>query len=531
MARYTKQELALHALEMIHQSEDFAYFVDTYCMMWEKDGGDPIPFKLYDFQRDACHKFQNERQVIVLKARQMGMSWLAMAFVVWCILNKSNFHVYITSIGLKEVNEQMNRIRFIWYNLPEWMVDKVVLGGKGCKDNDSLIEFTNGSAIHAISSSKSGGHGAAPGLYILDEFSRKENDVMSWRAIKPSLGKTTKTIIISTSNGFNNVYADLWFGAQKHENDFVPIFYSALDHPEYTQEYLDDMRNDFAGDLQGYKEAFPLTADEAFMSSSRAIFDQDVIAYWLKQIAENPEIPQMRVGRIDDESPSEQELTENPDSQMRRHFVDDEAGHLMLWKLPVNGHQYTIGVDTAEGLAHGDFSVAVVYDATECEVVAMLRGKFSQEVFAYPIEQLGWFYNMAWIVVEVNKGSEIIMQDLKANYQWLYCRMVRANIADLPTRVPGFYTSSTSKPRIIMQLRRKLADAQQPIKLYSRILLKELAVYEENEKKVLGAPRGKHDDCVMSLALAIEGTTSLPYQDNDTSGWGDFKETRTWRSL
>jgi len=514
---YTRIEQAEHKLEIMKCQESFAYFVHNYSMMWTKEGGDPIPFHLWDFQRDACGKFQNKRKLIVLKARQMGMSWLAMAYVVWVILFTKNFHVYITSIGLKEVNEQMERIRFIYYNLPDWLQGDVILGGKGCKDNDSLMEFTNGSAVHAISSSKSGGHGAAPGLYILDEFSRKDNDIMAWRAIKPSLGKNSRVIIISTSNGFNNVYAELWFGAVKGENDFEPVFYSAKEHPDYTDEYIADMKADFAGDLVGFKEAFPYTPEEAFMSSSRAVFDEGFVRYWKNYIKEQQ--PEMLVGTLDDQL------------EGGRDFVPMDTGNLLVWKKPEAGHEYTMGVDVAEGLLDGDFSVALVYDVTTHEVVSMLRGKFAQEAFAYPIEQLARWYNEAYVVVEVNKGADLIMGDLKTQYQHLYHRLQRANLWDIATRVPGFYSSSTSKPRIIMQLRRHFADASNPIKIYSEVLLKEIGDYEQDDKKRLGAPRGKHDDCVMALALAIEGTTTLPYRENDAASAFSAHEERSWRSM
>jgi hypothetical protein len=518
VANYTRLEQAEQALERIKCQESFAYFVHNYCTMWTKEGGDPIPFHLWEFQRDACGKFQNDRKLIVLKARQMGMSWLAMAYVVWCVLFTANFHVYITSIGLKEVNEQMERIRFIYYNLPDWLQGSVILGGKGCKDNDSLMELTNGAAVHAISSSKSGGHGAAPGLYILDEFSRKDNDIMAWRAIKPSLGNNSRVIIISTSNGFNNVYAELWFAAKKGENDFSPVFYSAADHPDYTPEYLADMRNDFAGDLQGFKEAFPMSPDEAFMSSSRAVFDAEIVRYWKQYIKDKK--PEMLIGMLEDQEDGS------------KKFIENEAGHLMLWRKPVKGHRYTIGVDVAEGLVDGDYSVALVYDDDASEVVGLLRGKYAQEVFAYPVEQLGRYFNNAWIVVEVNKGAELIMSDLKTSYQWLYTRLVRENIWDKATRVPGFYTSSSSKPRIIMQLRRKFADTAAPLKIYSDVVLKEVSQYEQNEKGQLGAPRGEHDDCVMALALAIEGATTAPYQEEDAPRNSfSMQDNRSWRSL
>lgn len=516
----TRIEQARRTLELRKCENDFAYFVDNFCMMWAKEGGDPIPFHLWEFQQDGAEQMQKEQKLIFLKARQMGLSWLVVAYIVWCVRFKKNFHVYITSIGLREVNEQMERARFIWYNLPEWMRSDISLGGKGCKDNDSLIEFTNGSAIHAIASTRSAGHGAAPGLYILDEFARKENDVMTWRAVKPSLGKNSQVIIISTSNGFGNLYADLWFGATKGDNGFKPVFYKASRHPDYTPEYLAQMKEDFGADVQGFMEAFPETPEEAFQSTSRGVFNHTRIRELKEFVLEKGIKPALGYLDYDDDG--------------KLQFYADGKGSLAIYKKPEKGKHYTCGADVAQGVIGGDYSVAVVLCVETYEVVAVYRAKIPQEAYAYILTMLGTYYRNAFMVVEANRGSEIVMNDIKASYQFLYCRPVRNKLTDLPTLVPGFLTSDTSKPRVIQQLRRALMDNKKPLLVYPMLVLDELAAYEADDRGRMNAPKGMHDDSVIALALAFEGTLTLPYyeDDEDMNGWKLQQDRKlTWRSL
>lgn len=514
-----REEALQNEIERRKCAKSFQYFKNKYCMMWRKEGGDPCTFEEWDFQNDAAEKMQNEQKLIFLKARQMGLSWLACAYVTWSVLFKSNFHVYITSVGMREVGEQMERIRFIWYNLPTWMTGLVVLGGKGCKDNDSIIEFTNGSAIHAIATTKAAGHGAAPGLYILDEFARKEKDIWTWRAIKPSLGSKSQVIIISTSNGLNNLYYDLWVGATKGDNGFTPVFYSWMDHPEYSEEYIAEQKRDFAGDLQGFLEAFPASPEDAFLSSSRSVFDVDRIRQWKEYIAEKNITPKVGYLEYNEEG--------------KYAFIEDERSQLQVWKLPEKGHHYTAGCDVAQGLVKGDWSATVVYDVTTHEVVALYRAKIPQEAYANEIIKLCTFYNNAWVVVEINKGSEIVINDVKVSYNYIYCRPVRAKITDLPTLVPGFLTTENSKSRVITQLRRKFAALEKPMRVYSSIILDELTVFEQNDRGSLGAQSGKHDDTVIALALAFEGTTNMPFIDDENDKLFHFGAERTydWRSL
>lgn len=532
--------LAAQELEKRKCKKSFAYFVNTFCMMWVKEGGDPIQFKLWEFQKEAADTFQHEKKVIVLKARQMGMSWLAMAYVVWCVLYKPNFHVYITSIGLKEVNEQMERIRFIWYNLPEWLRGDVVLGGKGLKDNDSLIELSNGSAIHAIASTKSGGHGAAPGLYVLDEFARKENDVMAWRAIKPSLGKKSQVLIISTSDGLNNLFATLWFGAQSKNNDFKPVFFSCHQHPEYTEEYLAEMKNDFAGDIKGYLEAFPETPEDAFVASSRTIFDGERIRDW-KQFNRSEHAVPYKVGELEEEYDKRAE-------KMNIKFIEGKIGRLTVWRAPIKGHHYTVGTDLAEGIVTGDWSVSAVLDTDTNEIVAMYRGKIAPEEYSYPVRLLATWYNNAWLCIEVNKNSSTIMNDLKTSYPFLYTRPQREKITDVPTQVPGFLMGGHNKRPLIIQLRRAFSDNEKPLRIYSNIALDEFSIFEEDEHGKLNAARGEgnYDDCVIAIALAVEAKNTMPteqagvgranlFEDNSVEakffGTGRAKANSSWRSF
>ena len=57
-----------------------AYFVETYVHIEDKDATELIvPFKLWDGQKKALQAFANDRVIVVLKARPLGFTWLALA--------------------------------------------------------------------------------------------------------------------------------------------------------------------------------------------------------------------------------------------------------------------------------------------------------------------------------------------------------------------------------------------------------------------------------------------------------------------
>jgi hypothetical protein len=404
------------------------------------------------------------------------------------------------------------------------------MGGRGLKDNDELIQFSNGSALHTVSSGKRAGHGTAAGLFICDEWSRVEGDVEKWRAVKPSLGKKSKLVVISTSDGLNNHYAELWKDAVNGVNAFTPVFYSAHQHPDYTPEYLESQKQDFAGDLQGYLQAFPETPEDAFMATARNVFDLNRINKWKDFIRQKNIKP--KVGYIDfaDGRESQEDVVVN-----NRVFMEDKYGHTQIWRAPAKHRRYTIGVDVAQGVNGGDFSVAVVLDVESREIVAMYRARIPSDSYSPIIEGLARFYNNAWTVVEANPGSEYVIGQLKVAYPYLYCREQRAHIYDLPTLVPGFYTSSVTKPRIIAQMRANFSSEKHPLVIYSDTILDEMANFEQSDDsnpKLEAANKG-HDDCVIAVALALEGETNMPLIDSewDAAQLVQSKQHYDWRSF
>ena len=77
--------------------KDPVYFCETYCHIEDKDADELIqPFTLWDGQKKALVVFAENRLVCVLKARQLGFTWLALAEVARLVaLNTGR-----TAIGL-----------------------------------------------------------------------------------------------------------------------------------------------------------------------------------------------------------------------------------------------------------------------------------------------------------------------------------------------------------------------------------------------------------------------------------------------
>ena len=64
------------------------YFVDTYGHIEDKDNAESIiqPFSMWQAQRDAFRSILENKFNVILKARQLGFTWLVLHIVAWMTL-------------------------------------------------------------------------------------------------------------------------------------------------------------------------------------------------------------------------------------------------------------------------------------------------------------------------------------------------------------------------------------------------------------------------------------------------------------
>ncbi len=96
-----------------------------------------------------------------------------------------------------------------------------------------------------------------------------------------ALVPTGRAIIESTANGFNEG-KDLWDRTILGESGFKPLFYNP--HDFYTKEFLDEKRKELGDRL--YKQEYPKTASEAFITSGQCYFDTESLSYYLENVKE-----------------------------------------------------------------------------------------------------------------------------------------------------------------------------------------------------------------------------------------------------
>lgn len=204
----------------------------------------------------------------------------------------------------------------------------------------------------------------------------------------------------------------------------------------------------------------------------------------------------------DEISEMKRDMTEMMFSQeVMAEFLSEETGVFKKirqcvvgsYKPPVVGRFYVMGVDLAKTV---DFTVLTVIDSVTREVVAWERFQdLAWSIQKLRVQELARRYNNALCVIDSTGVGDPIAEDLSHSGLSLWYQGEK----------PGFKFTNDSKNQLINNL--AIAIEQRRITFPSEpILVDELQAFEysitDGGRIKYGAPDGKHDDAVISLALA-----------------------------
>ena len=275
MRKYTN---ALSAIEDIRAKElDYCkthpdYFVETYCHLEDKDAPEIIvPFRLWDAQRSALMSMHKERLNIVLKARQLGVTWLALAYTAHMLLTTRGSLVIALSRTEDEAKELARRLAVIYQYMPSLVGQD---GHTGITyDHHSLsltLTFADGqiSTFKAFPSAGGAGRSFTANMLILDEWAFQANAREIWMSTYPTINRPTggKVIGLSTIERgtlFEELYTE--------NNNFNKIFLPWSADPRRDATWYERTRADL-GPL--VMQEYPATVDEALTIPGGAFFPE-----------------------------------------------------------------------------------------------------------------------------------------------------------------------------------------------------------------------------------------------------------------
>ncbi len=379
--------------------------------------------------------------------------------------------------------ELLGRIITGYEYLPKWLKAAATVVNKG------ELSFANMSSIRAFASSSDAARGFSCNTVILDEFAFLNKNVADklFTSMYPviSSSKNGKFIIVSTPNGTDNLYYDIWQQANSKEvgknlEGWKPFTMWWWQVPGHDNEWKE--RQIAAIGAKRFAQEF----NNEFISNSaiRKLIPDEVLERFRIQLSE------FKARGI---VPKKQRIISQS---------EDELYEFDMWHEFDPKRTYLASGDIAEGVG-GDSSVLYVWDVTDLADIKMCA-KFSSNTvsvvqFAFIARKILALYCDPWLFAERNGVSSGMLDSLRITYGY-------KNIAaENKKGESGIYSHVYVKGRACLWTRDMLTTQGFGFTIYDKDLLDEFAIFVKKDTKgmhlvyqALPGPNS-HDDHVMAF--------------------------------
>ena len=392
------------------------------CLKIRDKHGKIVPLEANAHQRKVLDEYKRQRErgipvrIAILKPRQTGNSTVSQGL----IYHQNRFHPADAKVVAHDADttELLFRMAHRFYdNSPSYeQLPTEAYHRKGLV----FAPPHGGSITIATAGTKTVGRGSTPLYLHCSETAHYQDAKIVMASLLNAVPKTAESLVIveTTANGMGGYFWTLWHKAKAGQSEFVPIFLSWKDFPEYslrvphpegfeaslsgyeralrakhnlTLEQLNWRRSTIQTELNGdedlFKQEYPLDDIEAFLTSGRARFDRPLVMEW----------------PIEDPLRGHLQLEDRYGSEILT-FIPNREGYLSIFRKPQPGRKYVIGSDVAEGIEidgaptdnRYDKSSGDVIDRHTGEQVAHLHGHFEPDEFGRQLALLGRYYNNAF---------------------------------------------------------------------------------------------------------------------------------------
>ena len=243
-------------------AEDVAFFISCFCYTFDPRPDvemHDLPFILYDFQVDTL-RWLNERVLrledgIIEKSRDMGVSWVMLAYLLHGWLFQPGFQALIGSrkedlVDNGTLDSHFGKLEYLVEKLPGWLVPNG-FRMDAHRQKLKLRNPVNGNVIIGESANAQFSRQGRYFIVLFDEAAFWDDLESSWRAA----GQATRCrIAVSTPNGMN-AFGRLRFAQLEDGAPMYPaLTLHVKQHPRKGQEWLERERKrmsaeDFAQEI------------------------------------------------------------------------------------------------------------------------------------------------------------------------------------------------------------------------------------------------------------------------------------------
>jgi hypothetical protein len=512
----SKEQLILEYTKCVKNTP---YALRTYLQTYDNTVSQYVPLELFPDQVSLLEDYETHNENIALKYRQAGVTTVTAAWASKRLAfasKKKPEKILIIANKLDTAIEMANKVRAFTSQWPKW----TGIDFSKEKDSQRHYKLNNGCEVKAVATSKDALRGYTPTILIFDEAAYIEADSDFWAACMASLSTGGKVIVISTPNGFDPIYYEIYDQALRSMNEFKISEMFWYKDPRYTKDLklvkIDDLihyflnRNDYKDpetiDFSGidfkdrnYEEIKNKIADGYKPTSSWFEGMVKKLKFDKRKVSQELECNFLGSGDNVFDSKQLQSIFQNMLKEPENKLMSNS---LWIWKEPVSGHKYIMGMDVSRGDSE-DFTSLVIIDFDEREQVLEYVGKIPPDVAAEVAYKWGMMYN-AYIVIDITGGMGVAsarkLQEM--GYKNLYIDGVdMANPwkynPKAMEKIPGI-NFNNKRVQIIASFEEALRHG---FRMYSHRLFNEMNTFIY----INGRPdhqKGHHDDLIMGISMA-----------------------------
>ncbi len=426
-----------------------------------------VDWECWPHLEQLVRDFEANRMVIVLKPKQVGISFILAFYDLWKALTVPGWNSIIISSGQDEAADLLEKCKFAYLNLPKWLQSSIPFNAW----SKTEISFPSmGSKIVAEASTEKAGVGKTCSLVVIDEWDFHDYPEADWATAEPTASAGGQIIGVSTirKNFPDSIFKQKYKQAKQGLNNFHHIFLPWSIRPGRDENWYETERKNFIEDKNHhFEENYPTTEEEALSPiSGRTFFDSKVLQSLLDSATEPME-------------------TRNNITHVYTKFIPQMA--------------YACGADISQGIGqdYQSFWILGKRGMTIEDVALIHCNDITPPTFAFYCYELAKEYNFPLLVAEVNNpGFEYIRNLLDLNYPKLY--------EEKKGKV-GWTTNENNRERALHELGGAIANGTLVIRYKPAILeMFDFQHVEGRDNKVKIRSVGRHDDLVMSLAIAYQ---------------------------
>ncbi len=436
---------------------------------------DWLPFKLWPAQEETLQALLDNRLLVILKARQLGFSWLVLGYALWLMLFRPASTILIFSKRDDEAVELLDfRLKGMYDRLPVYM--------RLSSETDGQHQWLLSNGSRAMAFPTTGGRSYTGTFVIVDEADFVPNLDKLLNAVKPTIDAGGRMALLSTPDKDQpqSSFKRIFLAAQKQLNAYKHIFFGWRARPDRDERWYEEQKQDILARttaLDDLHQEYPDTVTEALAPRS---LNKRIPSTWIEHCY------------------TETDPLDLPPAA-------PSLPGLSLYRIPRFGEHFTLGADPAEGNPTSDDSSFTVLDKVTGEEAAVLAGKVEPGVFAAYIKVVANYFNKAGTLVERNNHGHAVLM-------WLGEHAQEIPLLTGDDGRVGWLSSTVGKTTMYDNAAEafRLGDTR----LHSQATYTQLASIEG---ATLRAPDGQYDDRADGYALALLARSRKPYTTHQSN--------------